>query len=154
MLYRDCGIFSKKSLATCVPVIWKFLNQNLPLYIWTVIYDIPLDFIDENLNLLDPNILNSAGGVSRLAQQLKATEKNPLQKPTAFKYAGFEIIEDVECDNDIEMIALQLIELITTLVNKQALREILRVGIYPLSNAISFYMMMTMFDVTSTFFDV
>lgn len=154
-LFRDFTHFSKKSLVSSVPVIWKFLNQNLPLYIWTVVYDIPLDFIDDNLNLIDQSLLtDKTSAASRLAGQLKSAEANPTAPTKKYKWAGFELENETGLDNEIEMIAFQLIELVGTLVSRNALREALKVGVYPLTNAIAYYMLMTEFDVCSHHFHV
>jgi hypothetical protein len=151
-IFRDFTNFSKKSLASSVPVIWKFLNQNLPLYIWTVVYDIPLDFIDDNLNLIDQSLLtDKTNAASRLAGQLKTgAEANPTAPTKKYKWVGFELENETGLDNEIEMIAYQLIELVGTLVSRNALREALKVGVYPLTNAIAYYMLMTHFDVQTT----
>lgn len=139
VLFRDYPKYSRKSLGNFLPVIWKFLNQNLPLYIWTVVYDIPLDFIDENLNLLDPKILESDTSqlASRVAAQIGKGET---------KYTGFELDDEQEFDHDLEIIASQLIELVATLITKPILRDILQLGIYPLINSLSYYMLMTRHD--------
>eukprot|EP01017_Pseudomicrothorax_dubius_P030707 TRINITY_DN3852_c0_g2_i2.p1 TRINITY_DN3852_c0_g2~~TRINITY_DN3852_c0_g2_i2.p1 ORF type:complete len:1056 (-),score=282.50 TRINITY_DN3852_c0_g2_i2:43-3210(-) len=135
VIFRDLTKYSKKSLGAAVSVVWKFLNQNLPLYVWLVVYDIPIDFVDEGLRLLDESLV----GKGRLAGRVAPKKLN-------VETFGFELDEDHDSDNEIELIAMQLIELIATLLGKPILRDIVRVGVYPLVNAFCHYMLMTSGD--------
>eukprot|EP01017_Pseudomicrothorax_dubius_P041109 TRINITY_DN6546_c0_g2_i5.p1 TRINITY_DN6546_c0_g2~~TRINITY_DN6546_c0_g2_i5.p1 ORF type:complete len:631 (-),score=169.14 TRINITY_DN6546_c0_g2_i5:1645-3537(-) len=143
IIFRDLPRYSKKSLGPAVNVIWKFLNQNLPLYVWSVIYDVPIENITDDLQLSDPSMIGQGKTASRISANAKEKEANSAG---GFKYAGFELEEEQDYDNDVELIAIQLIELITTLLGKPILRDVVRVGVYPLINSLCHYMLMTSYD--------
>jgi hypothetical protein len=125
VIFRDLHGYSLKSINMCIQPIWKFLNNNLPLFTWTVVFGIPLDKLDQNLKplSLDANVI-------------------PF-KPFHKVNAGFELDEDLDLTDDIQGLATQLIELLTTLLSNKNLHVILKFGIFPLMNCMSHYLLMT-----------
>ena len=107
----------------CIQPIWKFLNNNLPLFMWTIVYGVDLDNLDENLKPINVS---------------QATESK-IHKTKI----GFELEEDLELTDDIEGLACQLIELMITLMARPNLHAILKFGLYPLINVMSHYLLMS-----------
>jgi len=106
------------------------MNATLPLYIWHVVYDVPIEDIEEGM---------------KIAPEIKS--KNQKTKPKKIQQEdfeeGFELYEDAELTNEIEAMAVQLISLMRTMVVNMQLRPILKIGIFPLINCISHYMLFT-----------
>ena len=107
----------------CIQHIWKFLNNNLPLFTWTVVYGVALDNIDDNLKPIE---------ISHITQSKIYKSK-----------IGFELEEDLELTDDTEGLACQLIELMITLISRPNLHAILKFGLYPLINVMSHYLLMS-----------
>lgn len=106
--------------------VWKFMNSTLPLFIWHVVYDVPLDEVEEGMK----NISN------------KKNKKNPAKANHAEEIEeGFELEEDAELIDEVEAMAVHLIELMRTMVTQVQLRPILKFGLFPLINCISHYML-------------
>ena len=114
-----------KSITTCIQPAWKFLNSNLPLFIWHVVFGVPLEELDDSLNRVNPST-------------------NPSkQQPTTQQDHEFELDEDMDVTDSIESLANQLIELMATLVQKPTLYILIRFGLFPLINCLSHYMLLS-----------
>lgn len=114
-----------RTLGVMIQPVWKFLNATLPLYIWHVVYDVPVDDIEEGMKTIQ-------------VAPSKNKKKLPIRTP---EDEGFELEEDAELSDDVEAMALQLIELMRTMVDKTQIRPLLKFGLFPLINCISHYML-------------
>lgn len=36
-------------MARVLTPVWNFFNQLIPLYVWNIVYGIPLEYLDDNL---------------------------------------------------------------------------------------------------------
>lgn len=124
-IFSELPKYSMRTLGVMIQPVWKFLNATLPLYIWHVVYDVPVDDIEEGMKSIQdtPN---------------KNKKKVPYRAP---EDEGFELEEDAELSDDVEAMALQLIELMRTMVDKTQIRPLLKFGLFPLINCISHYML-------------
>lgn len=117
-----------KSITTCIQPVWKFLNSNLPLFIWNVVFGVPLEQLDDSLNLIK-GAKPAATNLQNVDQKLRSHE--------------FELDEDLDVFNNIESLAVQLVELMATLIQKPTLHVLIRFGLFPLINCLSQYMFLS-----------
>jgi hypothetical protein len=59
VIFRDFTSYIRSfNLARVLAPTWTFLNQLIPLYAWTTVYGVPLEYLDENLNpTVDPSTI-------------------------------------------------------------------------------------------------
>jgi importin-9 len=120
-IFSDLVHYTSKSLTLIIQPVWKFLNANLPLFIWSTVYGVPVEQIEDGM---------------------KEPPKEILQKNVAAQSEpGFEFLEDGDMIDYVEGLTLQLIELMITLTERRQLEPILRLGIFPLTNSLAYYML-------------
>ena len=76
------------------------------------------------------------GNIHEIRGQAKKEEENTGN-------IGFELDEDEDFMNDVEGTAVQLIELVTTLVIQKSSKPIIRQSLYPIMNTLSHYLFLT-----------
>jgi hypothetical protein len=123
-----------KSITTCIQPVWKFLNSNLPLFVWNVVFGVPLEELDDSL----ARVKNTKTG-----NNVSVGQKSKLLNHE------FELDEDFDVFNNIEALAVQLIELMATLIQKPTLYVLIRFGLFPLINCLSHYMLLSKEQVSS-----
>lgn len=92
----------------------------------TTVYNIPIECIDDTL---------------------KEIKKDPKKyKPLTSKGDCLEFLyldEDVDYQNDVEALALQMMELVSTMIIKPNLYIIIKFGLFPLINTICHFLLLT-----------
>lgn len=117
-----------KTITSCIQPIWKFLNSNLPLFVWNVVFGVPIEELDDSLRRVTST----------------QTGQNTTQDPNyKLRNHEFQLEEDFEVFNVIEALAVQLIELMATLIEKPTLYVLIRFGLFPLINCLSHYMLLS-----------
>lgn len=114
-----------RSITRCIQPVWKFLNSNLPLFIWNVVFGVPLEELDDSLN------------------RIKDGKKSAAVQDSSETGHEFELDEDSDVFNNIEALAVQLVELMATLIQKPTLYILIRFGLFPLINCLSHYMFLS-----------
>ncbi|CAD8159758.1 unnamed protein product [Paramecium octaurelia] len=127
VIFRDFGVYSRKSLALSLIPIWKFFNSITQLYIGHIVYQIDVEHIDglfveesKELPISNQRIIN-------------------LRNDIEYKYLN----EDDDYENHIEGLCAYSIELITILVTKPALYNLIKFGTFPLLNTLSTFLTAT-----------
>jgi len=127
-IFSELQKYSRRSLGVMIQPVWKFMNATLPLYIWHVVYGVPVEDIEDGMKVAPES----------KAYQKGQTSVKPLDEQ---EEEGFELEEDPELTNEVEAMAVQLVSLMRTMVVDMQLRPILKIGIFPLINCISHYML-------------
>lgn len=127
VIFRDFSMYSRKSLAISLIPIWKFFNSITQLYVGHNVYGIELEAIDEMFNGTEGKRLPRTR--SRIA----------TQEDIELRYLN----EDDEYDNHIEGLCAYAIELISILVTKPALYNLIKFGTFPLLNTLSTFVTAT-----------
>lgn len=121
-------MYSRKSLAISLIPIWKFFNSITQLYVGHNVYGIELECLDELFSCSDNKKL------ARYAQRVPN-----YQKDIELRYLN----DEDEYDNHIEGLCAYSIELISILVTKPALYNIIKFGTFPLLNTLSTFITAT-----------
>lgn len=108
--------------------IWKFFNTLMPLYILTTVYGIPIEQIDDNLKEIKKNVPEN---------------KNNSSYPRDNLDFWFLNEEDDDFQNEVEALALQMMELVSTLITKPNLYMIIKFGLFPLVNTICHFLLIS-----------
>jgi len=104
------------------------MNSTLPLFIWSVVYGVPVELVEDGMKVVPKG---SQAAVSKSKDQ---------------NNDGFELDEDIDLSNEVEALAVQLIELMQTLLPHKKLRSFVKVGLFPLVNCISHYMLFSKYQ--------
>jgi len=102
VIFRDFTDYTRDSIASKVLPIWKFLNSILPLYLWTCVYGIPLEKLDNNLNVTeDPAVIlsNIAGSEVDRILDIIICRMNDLQ---IMKFLCFFVVVIIESSNIVK----------------------------------------------------
>lgn len=92
----------------------------------TTVYDLPIECIDDNLKEIksDPK---------------KANRKEMNRDNLEFFYLN----EEIDYQNEVESLALQMMELVSTMITKPNLYVIIKFGLFPLINTICHFLLLT-----------
>lgn len=107
------------------------MNSTLPLFIWHVVYDVPLEDIEEGMTEMPER---------RVKNSHNKNHNDDDDDEEKFE-EGFELEEDAELTDEVEAMAVQLIDLMTTVLHKHQVRPVLKFGLFPLINCVSHYML-------------
>ncbi len=102
------------------------MNSTLPLFIWSVIYGVPVELVQDGMKT--------------------APQGSHIAKPKNVDNDGFELDENIDLSNEVEAVAVQLIELMQTLLPHKKLRSFVKFGLFPLVNCISHYMLFSKYQ--------
>ncbi|CAD8134500.1 unnamed protein product [Paramecium pentaurelia] len=127
VVFRDFGVYSRKSLSLSLIPVWKFFNSITQLYVGHIVYQIDIEHIDSLF--------------SEESKELPQTNYRiiNLQNDIEYKYLN----EDDDYDNHIEGLCAYSIELITILVTKPALYNLIKFGTFPLLNTLTTFLIAT-----------
>ncbi|KAL4468183.1 hypothetical protein ABPG72_017164 [Tetrahymena utriculariae] len=135
VIFRDFTYYARNTIAIRILPIWKFMNSILPLYIWTCVYGIQLQNLDNNAQpIQDPATI--------LIQQ-------GAQQQDHYGNAGLDNLdfrfleEEDECLNEIEGLTLNAIELLATLVIKEDLYMLVKHALFPIINALAHFILLS-----------
>ncbi|EGR32294.1 hypothetical protein IMG5_089160 [Ichthyophthirius multifiliis] len=134
VIYRDFTYYSRKSIAQRLQPIWKFFNSILPLYIWTNVYGVPLNQLDDNLQPLKDPLEFQKDPKQQYGQQ-----KNNEGENLEMRF----LEEEDEYLNEIEGLTINCIELVSTLVTKDTLYMLIKLAVFPIINALSHFILLT-----------
>ena len=109
------------------------MNSTLPLFVWHVVYDVPLEDIEEGMTHMPEKISQNSN--------TRAVRNHNDEGDDEEVEEGFELDEDAEVTDEVEAMAIQLIELMRTILHKNQIRPVLKFGLFPLINCISHYML-------------
>ena len=121
VVFRDFSIYSRKSLGAALLPIWKFFNTLPALYVGHVVFGIELERTEALW----------AGSDCRLPLARKRAIN--LERDLEARYLN----EDEDYEDHIEGLCAYSIELITILVTKPALYNLIKFGTFPLVNALA-----------------
>ncbi len=110
VVFRDLWNYSRECINLILKPAWKLLNNHLPVYTEVVAYGQPI----EGMRLEDDD------------------EVVEIER-------GYES-DDAEDSYGVEGMTLQLLELLTTLVQRHSVHEVVRVGIIPLIATVASFM--------------
>ncbi|EGR29523.1 importin 9, putative [Ichthyophthirius multifiliis] len=128
IIYRDFTYYSRKSISSKLIPIWSFFNSILPLYMWNCVYNVPLKFLNENIQPID--------------EFWKQKEQKDEENISLGSHYLDEEDEQLY-QNDIYRLTLNCIQLISTLAIKETFYQIIKIAVYPLINALSNFIFIT-----------
>lgn len=95
------------------------------------VHDIPLENLDENMKF-------------EHKKDMKFEHKKEIKYKKSYNPPEFYYLdEDLEFNNEIEALSLQLIELISTIILKPNLYIIAKLGLFPILNTITHFLMLS-----------
>lgn len=125
-----------KAVVSVIQPVWKFMNSTLPLFIWSVVYGVPVEDIQDGM------------------KTVPQTSQAKKQKDTKdYANEGFELDEDPDLFNEVEAMAVQLIQLMQTLLSKKKIKSFVQAGLFPLINCICHYMLFSKYQEKTWFED-
>lgn len=136
VIFRDFINYSRECINMILQPSWKLLNKHLPIFTEVQGYG-------KQLHQLQ---VAATGGKTAETDQKDNADTD---------MRGFESDEDDEIDepSGIKGMTLQLIELLTTLVQRPNVQEVVRQGVIPLLMTISSYMIVEVADEREYLFD-
>ncbi|KAL4481460.1 hypothetical protein ABPG74_007549 [Tetrahymena malaccensis] len=135
VIFRDFTFYARNAIAIRILPIWKFMNSILPLYIWTCVYGIQLQNLDNNAQpVQDPATILALQGAQQQDQYGNAGLDN-----LDFRF----LEEEDECLNEIEGLTLNAIELLATLVIKEDLYMLVKHALFPIINALAHFILLS-----------
>ncbi|EAR93623.2 importin-beta amine-terminal domain protein (macronuclear) [Tetrahymena thermophila SB210] len=135
VIFRDFTYYARNAIAIRILPIWKFMNSILPLYIWTCVYGIQLQNLDNNAQpIQDPATILIQQGAQQMDQYGSAGLDN-----LDFRF----LEEEDECLNEIEGLTLNAIELLATLVIKEDLYMLVKHALFPIINALAHFILLS-----------
>jgi len=126
-IFREMPRYSKETITTVIQPVWRFMNNTLPLFIWSVVYGVPVELVEDGMKTLPPNMS-------------KSKDKDNINDD------GFDLDEDIDLSNEVEVLAVQLIELMKILLTKKKLKNFVKIGLFPLVNCICHYMLFSKYQ--------
>ena len=109
------------------------MNSTLPLFVWHVVYDVPLEDVEEGMTHM-PEKISKNNNTKAIRNHNGEDDEEEFEE-------GFELEEDAEITDEVEAVAVQLIELMRTILHKNQIRPVLKFGLFPLINCVSHYML-------------
>ena len=125
-IFGEIPRYAKQGFAVIIQPVWKFMNNTLPLFIWSVVYGVPVELVEDGMKV--------------------APQGSHTAKPKNIDNDGFELDENIDLSNEVEAVAVQLIELMQTLLPHKKLRSFVKIGLFPLVNCISHYMLFSKYQ--------
>lgn len=119
-IFSDMPYYTSKTLNVIIQPVWKFMNANLSLFIWSTVYGVPVEQIED--------------GMKQPPKDIQTKKYSPNDE-------GFDLNEDADMIDYVEGLAIQLLELMITLTEKKQLEPILRFGLFPIINCVSHYLL-------------
>jgi hypothetical protein len=126
VIFRDFSIYSRRSLQISLIPIWKFFNSITQIYVAHNVYGITIESTEELFS----------GSECRRLPPTPSTSNHPSVE---LRYLN----DDDEYDNHIEGLCAYAIELITILVTKPGLYNLIKFGTFPLLNTLSTFLVAT-----------
>lgn len=125
VIFRDFINYSRECINMILRPAWKLLNSHLPVFTEVQGYNQDL---------------------KQLAEKLKqeASDRDESEGEEQIYTPGYESEEDenIEEPHGIKGMTLQLIELLTTLVQRPNVQEVVKQGIFPLLSTVAGYMIL------------
>jgi len=103
------------------------MNNTLPLFIWSVVYGVPVELVEDGMKTIPHDM-------SKAKENANANDD------------GFDLDEDIDLSNEVEVLAVQLIELMRTLLAKKKLKSLVKMGLSSLVNCICYYMLFSKYQ--------
>jgi len=124
ILFRDMPEYSRKSLEIGMKELYEFLAKLMPLYVMNVVYGIEVASLDVNLK--------PVSGYKLVSKQ---------ENPNTLDFDYFE--QEIDFNSDVEGLALQSLEMLSTVASKQEYEFVTYGNLYTIFNLCFNFMLVT-----------
>ena len=149
VVFRDFTNYSKDSIGIILRPAWKLMNFHLPIFTEVVCYSAKLSTLDQILKS-SLVIRENSEASSDNQQDEEENSDSTADEKQGYESEGEEIDEG---PRGVRGMTLQLIELLTTLVQRPNVQEVVRQGMNPLLMTVSSYMLVESCEELGYLFD-
>lgn len=119
--------YSSKSLQSSLLPVWEFCYRVCPLYLWTTVFGYP------------------ASGYEARNEKANKKQNEPVPRCLEdYQYLGEDGDENYE--NDVDALAHQVLEFLSTMLSVPAVHSVLRYSLYHLVSCLYHFALLTEFD--------